>query len=890
MDKKRQPEDMSSDYVFAGGYPTPETVQRAYDDLDMIRAMQVYRMFYPTVSCAAIFEGSAQVGLRPNAVFGYMDTQPKHVGYTLNSDTPYGAMPLDLRAGPLVVELQPGPLIGAVLDVNQRWIADMGVPGPDAGNGGKHLLLPPGYEGPVPPGYHVARATSWRVMAAVRALPVGGDVPGAVARMLTTRVYPLEARADWTEPAWIDMTPGAQDTTPHAWEDTFRFWEALNDTVQAEPPLAGWREHYGELAALGIVKGAAFQPDARMRHILERAAAGACAQMRVESFADRRPDRVVWPDRQWEWPALRFENGFFETANYNDTYARDKWFFQAIAESPAMFRRSAGAGSLYWLGLRDSTGAYLDGSHTYRLAVPLPVPEKLFWSVTVYDAETRSQIATGQGKAALRSLFELKEEGAGAAIDLYFGPSAPPGQEAHWIQTIPGQGWFVYFRIYGPDQAAFDGVWKPGDFERIGEGAAAGADVALDEQQVSDAYIYLLARLLVLRQQQLDFQEGFQWNQLVHRKPGEVNWPNPNLDVAYSEAWVAIDEGSCLLVSVPEVRDRYYTVQFLNGWGETVANINERTFPQHPAGEFAVCLAGSQVDLAPGVQRVDVPVKAMRVLSRVQLGDDWAGAVALQQRFAIRASGTPALPPIPATPLFDMKALPGVEALEAAVPALDSEADINPGMEDLQAACRAIAAAIADPAVRQRVDDMVRRRAFADIHEAMPHLGHGIVRNGWALPSTSGVYGDDWLVRTLIDYGGIWANTPEEVIYYKAFFDPDGKPLSGDRSFTMHFSAEETPERFASFFWSVIAVDAVDRRVLPNPAQRYLLNPETRPEYGADGSLTLYFGADQPPGAPPGNWLPTPRGIAYSLTFRFYRPQGAVAERRYFPPPLKAGR
>src|ERR1700709_1685105 len=89
------------------------------------------------------------------------------------------------------------------------------------------------------------------------------------------------------------------------------------------------------------------------------------------------------------------------------------------------------------------------------------------------------------------------------------------------------------------------------------------------DQDISDAYVYLLGRLLVTRQQQLDFQEGFKWNEIVHRKPGAVDWPNPNLDVAYSEAWVAVDESSCRIVSVPKVEGRYYTVHFLNGWGET---------------------------------------------------------------------------------------------------------------------------------------------------------------------------------------------------------------------------------------------------------------------------------------------------------------------------------
>jgi hypothetical protein len=204
-----------------------------------------------------------------------------------------------------------------------------------------------------------------------------------------------------------------------------------------------------------------------MQRILEQAAQIGNAQMRVQSFADRRPDRIVWQDRKWEWAALRFENGDFNAPTYADLEAREKLFYQAIGASPAMFHRSTGAGSLYWLGLRDKTGAYLDGGKTYKLTVPKPVPGKLFWSVTVYDADTRSQIQIDQAKAALRSLFELKDKAGSSPVDLYFGPKAPAGQEGQWIQTIPGKGWFVYFRIYGPEQPAFDGSWKPDDFEEV---------------------------------------------------------------------------------------------------------------------------------------------------------------------------------------------------------------------------------------------------------------------------------------------------------------------------------------------------------------------------------------------------------------------------------------
>ena len=411
---------------------------------------------------------------------------------------------------------------------------------------------------------------------------------------------------------------------------------------------------------------------------------------------------------------------------------------------------------------------------------------------------------------------------------------------------------------------------------------------ALQEQEISDAWIYLLGRLLVLRQQQADFQEGFQWNLLVHRKPGDVQWPNPNLDVAYSEAWAAVDETSCLLVTVPKVTGRYYTVQFLNGWGETLANLNERAYPRHPDGEFAVCLKGSRVELPAGVQRVAVPARSLRVLLRVELGADWDEAVRLQHRFEFNSSGAPATPAVPKTLMFDIEALPGVEAFDSAVAALDSEADLNPGMEKLQADARAIASAIGDPAERARVDRVIRSRAFADLKKAMPVLGDGTTRNGWVLASTMGTYGTNWLLRTLVNDGGIWANTFDEVIYYKAFAGPDGKPLSGDRSCKLHFTKEQLPAQFATYFWSVIAVDSVHRRVLPNERKRYLLNKESRLTYGKDGSLTLYFADSKPADAPEANWLPTPRGLGYSLTFRFYRPKGAVADHSYFPPPLDA--
>jgi len=342
----------------------------------------------------------------------------------------------------------------------------MGLPGPDGGKGGKHVLCGPGFTGEVPPGHFKGTATTNRVLMLLRALPHGDDMQGAIDLMQSITVHPLEPGAEAAELSWVDLSKivGA-DFTPVRWEDNLTYWEVLHDLIDSEPPFAEYRNFYGELASLGIEKGKPFEPDDRMREILTRAAQLGNAQLRVQSFADRRPDRQVWPGTTWEWAVLRPENGTFDTEDYSDNYARQKWFYQAQIESPAMFKRSAGAGSLYWLNTRDATGAFLDGSKSYTLSVPQPVPNKLFWSITVYDAETRSEILTDQNRAALRSMFELADAQSVEPVDLHFGPEPPPDGEDRWIKTIPGTGWFVYFRIYGPEGPAFDGSWQLPDLQ-----------------------------------------------------------------------------------------------------------------------------------------------------------------------------------------------------------------------------------------------------------------------------------------------------------------------------------------------------------------------------------------------------------------------------------------
>src|ERR1700742_1156130 len=197
---------MGEPYQFVGGYPTAETVARAYDEADLNRAVSAYRFFYPTVSLEATWRGNLSGGVVPNKVFPLLEGTPRQLVFTPNSDTPYSAVAVDLSDGPIVLELPPGPLMGTANDLNQLWILDVGLPGPAGASGGKHLLIPPGYDGEVPEGYFVGHSTTNRVLVLVRALPHGTDMAPAIELMKSVTAYPLQSSGDRLALRWVDLT------------------------------------------------------------------------------------------------------------------------------------------------------------------------------------------------------------------------------------------------------------------------------------------------------------------------------------------------------------------------------------------------------------------------------------------------------------------------------------------------------------------------------------------------------------------------------------------------------------------------------------------------------------------------------------------------------------
>ncbi len=443
---------------FFDGVPLPTTVSRAYDALDLMRGIEVFLNAVPGASLVAMRRGLLSAGVSSPRVVGYTDPRAnsRSLFLTPNTETTYGTTVLDLRAwGPTVIEAPPQSLC-VVDDFWFRYVADMGIAGPDKGQGGKYLFLPPGFDGVVPDGYFVYRPSTFTNWVVLRAL-------GGVPAIKQTKIYPL-AEAESPEPNEFINIAEPVFNTVHA--NDFSFYLEVNEIVQEEPVEALDAERAGQLAAIGIVKGEPFAPDDRMRKILEQAAQIGAGIARVIAYAPRDPEASLYGS--WK---NAFVGGSYEFLRNGARLldARTQFHYIATVITPAMAHAQVGAGSAYAYTVQDANGDVLDGAKTYRLHVDPDPPAKNFWAVDVYDTQTRSliQVASTIWPAVASNTDTLQANYDGS-YDIYFGPKAPPGKESNWVQTIPGKSWFQLFRLYGPLQPWFDQTWKLNEFEPIG--------------------------------------------------------------------------------------------------------------------------------------------------------------------------------------------------------------------------------------------------------------------------------------------------------------------------------------------------------------------------------------------------------------------------------------
>ncbi|MEJ2532266.1 MAG: DUF1214 domain-containing protein [Halioglobus sp.] len=409
----------------------------------------------------------------------------------------------------------------------------------------------------------------------------------------------------------------------------------------------------------------------------------------------------------------------------------------------------------------------------------------------------------------------------------------------------------------------------------------------IDKDTVADAYIYLLGRALVVRQENSDLQEpGIDYNVIKYNPIGSADFANPNLDVAYLEAWIAVDDETTVLLEVPEIEGRYYGAQILNEWGEVITNINERNFPSHPSGKFAFVAPGSTVEVPDGAERIELHSRKAKMLARVELRGDVDGAVELQKQFKLTALGKPQIEPAVALPSFGNKDLPGVEIFDNAEALMTGALDTSPVAAQMQARVRDIVRQASDPAKRKTLDQVIQTEIVPEFLQYSVTKS-GVFENNWLGTLGTGNYGSDYWKRASANLVGIWANTNDEVVYFVAVRDADGEPLNGANDYIIDFPADARPDAVVDSYWSVILVDVPDYRVVPNPLNRFNLNSESPLKNGTDGALKILLSSKPNAAVPESNWLPAPSGRGFSLTLRTYVPKDIVKRGEWFPPAIK---
>jgi hypothetical protein len=247
----------------------------------------------------------------------------------------------------------------------------------------------------------------------------------------------------------------------------YKIFEEIDAVVQAEPADAEDPELLGLLETIGIRKGQPFNPDARMQKILTEAADVGAATVRTLASHPREDKYYSYPGESvWTTP---FPGGSHEVLDKGARLldARSFFHFYATGITPAMTAKIVGKGSQYAVAYLDADGNVLDGGKTYRVHLPANVPAKDFWSFTIYDNQTRAMLQTDQQFPGIDNNKRGLKQNADGSYDVYFGPKAPAGQEANWIQSVPGKSWNMILRLYGPLDPWFDKTWRPGDPELV---------------------------------------------------------------------------------------------------------------------------------------------------------------------------------------------------------------------------------------------------------------------------------------------------------------------------------------------------------------------------------------------------------------------------------------
>jgi hypothetical protein len=474
---------------FQENRPTRDTAKALSDELLFQRATQTYLWALPLINTLGMKAGSEKVFGGGYSVLPIWKKRldAKTLVTTPNSDVIYAMSYVDLgKDGPLVFEAPPG-MQGILLDFWQRPIpgptiggnafaGDVGFFGPDGGKGGKFLLLPPGYSKHVPADYFPYQSATNNVFVFLRSFYQDpNNLTPAVSLVEQSKIYPLNGKDSARPMKFPDASGVPANMLPSSDASAF---DQLKQLVDSEPIGLAGPDWMGMLAAIGIMKGRPFSPDESTRKILDEAAKTGYKMSRVIGPKDAINGRsyLVYPDRHWlnpladGTPAKPFgplDASFINVAGgFLELDARIWFFTDYYSISPGMVSQIPGKGAKYMIAFTDGAGTPLFGDSSYHINLPPNIPAANFWSVTLYEAENASGLATSQAFPSLGSR-DKPAQNADGSTTLYIGPKAPAGKQANWLASAPGRGFFGILRLYGPTEAAIDKSWKPGAVEKV---------------------------------------------------------------------------------------------------------------------------------------------------------------------------------------------------------------------------------------------------------------------------------------------------------------------------------------------------------------------------------------------------------------------------------------
>ena len=446
----------------ASGYPTEKTVRHLREEIDYQRAVQAYIHYLPAVATMQWRDAHfGPLGGGGGDLIVYRSAEQKLPILAADGTTPLVAGFADLAetGGMLVYEVPSGPTAGVVLDLWQRPVAQTGATGPDAGKGGRVLIVLEGTQ--VPEGHGadvVVTSRTSTIMVAARILTP--DPREAERIVMAHRLHALgaaPARRIFEAPNrdWSGHQPRGLD-----------YWMVVHRIVQLNPPEARDMAVLHWLRTLGIEKGRAFEPTPGEEGILDEAAFVGEAWAMGNSFLGRAAVRH-WPDDPTsQWQDLQPAPCPLEqmAGTHIETDARAAAAYRALPVT-AVAPGDGGPRSL--AAFRDGAGRWLDGANAYALVVSPDVPVSAFWSLVLYDADTRCMIENAQGRPEVNSRQQLVA-GEDGAVRLVFAPAQPDGvPAANWIQTNPDMGFFACLHLYAPTADFFDRSWKIGNIEQV---------------------------------------------------------------------------------------------------------------------------------------------------------------------------------------------------------------------------------------------------------------------------------------------------------------------------------------------------------------------------------------------------------------------------------------